>query len=478
MTGTLDIFSVKPLDVVIMAAGKGTRMKSKLPKVLHQLAGRALLQHVVDTAAELQARQVTVITGHGAIEVEAALAVNTGATSQFDLNFVRQEPQLGTGHAVQQAVPVLRDDGVVVVLSGDVPLTQADTLQQLIAACAGTKLALLTIDFADPNGYGRIVREGDTVKAIVEQKDATPEQRRITEVYSGIMAVPAVLLKQWLTRLDNQNAQGEYYLTDIVKFAVADGLPVVAHKIADAVQVAGVNSPVQLAELERAYQKRIALQLMEQGVRLADPARLDVRGSLQCGQDVSIDVNCVFEGQVSLGEGARVGANCVIRDAVIGAGAVIHPFTHIEGGKPGGKDAVEVGAGALIGPFARLRPGAKLGAEVHIGNFVEVKNSTLAKGAKANHLAYLGDATVGERVNYGAGSITANYDGAYKHRTVIEADVHIGSNCVLVAPVTIGAGGTVGGGSTVTKDTAPLALTVARARQISIANWKRPQKAK
>ncbi|MDD2883211.1 MAG: bifunctional UDP-N-acetylglucosamine diphosphorylase/glucosamine-1-phosphate N-acetyltransferase GlmU [Rhodoferax sp.] len=478
MTGTLDIFSVKPLDVVIMAAGKGTRMKSKLPKVLHQLAGRALLQHVVDTAAELQARQVTVITGHGATEVEAALADKTGATSQFDLNFVRQEPQLGTGHAVQQAVPVLRDDGVVVVLSGDVPLTQADTLQQLIAACAGTKLALLTIDFADPTGYGRIVREGDTVKAIVEQKDATPEQRRITEVYSGIMAVPAVLLKQWLTRLDNQNAQGEYYLTDIVKFAVADGLPVVAHKIADAVQVAGVNSPVQLAELERAYQKRVALQLMEQGVRLADPARLDVRGSLQCGQDVSIDVNCVFEGQVSLGEGARVGANCVIRDAVIGAGAVIHPFTHIEGGKPGSKDAIEVGAGALIGPFARLRPGAKLGAEVHIGNFVEVKNSTLAKGAKANHLAYLGDATVGERVNYGAGSITANYDGANKHRTVIEADVHIGSNCVLVAPVTIGAGGTVGGGSTVTKDTAPLALTVARARQMSIANWKRPQKAK
>ncbi len=478
MTGTLDIFSVKPLDVVIMAAGKGTRMKSKLPKVLHQLAGRALLQHVVDTAAELQARQVTVITGHGATEVEAALASNTGTTGQFDLNFVRQEPQLGTGHAVQQAVPVLRDDGVVVVLSGDVPLTQADTLQQLIAACAGTKLALLTIDFADPNGYGRIVREGDTVKAIVEQKDATPEQRRITEVYSGIMAVPAVLLKPWLTRLDNQNAQGEYYLTDIVKFAVADGLQVVAHKIADAVQVAGVNSPVQLAELERAYQKRIALQLMEQGVRLADPARLDVRGSLQCGQDVSIDVNCVFEGQVSLGEGARVGANCVIRDAVIGAGAVIHPFTHIEGGKPGSKDAIEVGAGALIGPFARLRPGAKLGAEVHIGNFVEVKNSTLAKGAKANHLAYLGDATVGERVNYGAGSITANYDGANKHRTVIEADVHIGSNCVLVAPVTIGAGGTVGGGSTVTKDTAPLALTVARGRQVSIANWKRPQKAK
>jgi bifunctional UDP-N-acetylglucosamine pyrophosphorylase/glucosamine-1-phosphate N-acetyltransferase len=379
---------------------------------------------------------VTVITGHGADEVETALGASAGG--QFALNFVRQEPQLGTGHAVQQAVPALRDDGVVVILSGDVPLTQADTLQQLIAASAGTRLALLTIDFANPAGYGRIVRSGDAVRAIVEQKDATPEQRAITEVYSGIMAVPSLQLKRWLARLDKHNAQGEYYLTQIIKFAVADGVPVVAHKITDAVQVAGVNSPVQLAELERAYQQRLALALMEQGV--------------------------------------RVGANCVIRNASIATGAVIHPFTHIEGGKPGTQDAVEVGAGALIGPFAHLRPGARLEAEVHIGNFVEVKNSTLARGAKANHLAYLGDATVGERVNYGAGSITANYDGAFKHRTIIEADVHIGSNCVLIAPVTIGAGGTVGGGSTLTQDTAPRALTVARARQISIPNWQRPSK--
>jgi bifunctional UDP-N-acetylglucosamine pyrophosphorylase/glucosamine-1-phosphate N-acetyltransferase len=476
MTGTLDILQAQALDVVVMAAGKGTRMKSRLPKVLHRLAGRALLQHVVDTAAALSARQVTVITGHGATEVEAAIAVATGATAQFVLNFVRQEPQLGTGHAVQQALPHLHDDGIVLVLSGDVPLTQVDTLQQLIAASGGTQLALLTIAFDDPTGYGRILRTGDAVQAIVEQKDATPEQRQITEVYSGIMAAPAAKLKAWLARLDNKNAQGEFYLTDVVKFAVADGVPVVAHQITDAVQVAGVNSPVQLAELERAYQRGLALQLMEQGVRLADPARLDVRGSLSCAMDVSIDVNCVFEGQVSLGEGVRIGANCVIRDAVIGAGAVIHPFTHIEGGKPGSKDAVEVGEGALIGPFARLRPGAKLGAEVHIGNFVEVKNSTLAKGAKANHLAYLGDATVGERVNYGAGSITANYDGAFKHRTVIEADVHVGSNCVLIAPLTIGAGGTIGGGSTVTKDTPAGALTVARGRQVSMANWKRPSK--
>ena len=463
-------------DVVIMAAGKGTRMKSKLPKVLHRLAGRALLQHVVDTASELKVRQVVVITGHGAIEVEASLAVPAGAMATFGINFVRQEPQLGTGHAVQQAVPVLQDDGIVVVLSGDVPLTRANTLQALIEACGGDKLALLTIDFANPTGYGRIERLGNAVQAIVEQKDANAAQLAITEVYSGIMAVPAKQLKTWLARLDNHNAQAEFYLTQIVQFAVADGVPVVAYKITDPVQVAGVNSPVQLAELERAYQRDLAVQLMEQGVRLADPARLDVRGTLRCAQDVSIDVNCVFEGEVSLGEGVRIGANCVIANATIAAGAVIHPFTHIEGGQPGSKDAIEVGEGALIGPFARLRPGAKLGAEVHIGNFVEVKNSTLAKGAKANHLAYLGDAVVGERVNYGAGSITANYDGAFKHRTTIEADVHSGSNCVLVAPLTIGAGGTVGGGSTLTKDTPPGALSVARGKQISIANWKKKKK--
>jgi len=462
----------RPVDVVIMAAGKGTRMKSRLPKVLHLLAGRALVQHVLDTATQLSARRVVVITGHGAMEVEAALSTSTGASAGFDLKFVRQEPQLGTGHAVQQAVPALADDGVVVVLSGDVPLTQADTLRQLIQACGGDKLALLTIDFADPTGYGRIVRQGETVQAIVEHKDASDAQRAIREVYSGIMALPAARLKSWLARLDNRNVQGEYYLTDIVKFAVADGVAVVAHKIADPVQVAGVNSPVQLAELERAFQLQQARVLMEQGVRLADPARFDVRGSLQCAQDVAIDVNCVFEGSVSLGEGVRIGANCVIANATIAANAVIHPFTHIDGEKAG----VTVGEGALIGPFARLRPGAKLGAEVHIGNFVEVKNSTLAKGAKANHLAYLGDASVGERVNYGAGSITANYDGAFKHRTVIEADVHVGSNCVLVAPVTIGAGGTIGGGSTITKDTPAGALSVARGRQVSIANWQRPRK--
>jgi bifunctional UDP-N-acetylglucosamine pyrophosphorylase/glucosamine-1-phosphate N-acetyltransferase len=458
-----------PIDVVIMAAGKGTRMKSRLPKVLQRLAGVPLVQHVLNTAAQLNARSAVVITGHGADQVESlVLAPDQALTVQS----VRQEPQLGTGHAVQQAVPALADDGVVVVLSGDVPLTQADTLQALIDQCGGQHLALLTIDMADPTGYGRIVRVGDAVKAIVEHKDASDAQRAIREVYSGIMAVPARLLKAWLARLDNQNAQGEYYLTDVVKFAVADGVPVVAHKIADALQVAGINSPVQLAELERAHQLRQAHRLMEQGVRLKDPARFDLRGQLDCAQDVEIDVNCIFEGRVSLGKGVKVGANCVIANCTIAAGAVIHPFTHIDGEKLG----VSVGEGALIGPFARLRPGAQLADEVHIGNFVEVKNSTMAKGAKANHLAYLGDATVGERVNYGAGSITANYDGANKHRTVIEADVHIGSNCVLVAPVTIGAGGTVGGGSTITKSTEPGALSVARGKQVSIANWARPQK--
>jgi len=458
-----------PVDVVVMAAGKGTRMKSRLPKVLQRLAGVPLVQHVLNTAAQLNARSAVVITGHGADQVEPWVLAPGQALA---VQCVRQEPQLGTGHAVLQAVPVLANDGVVIVLSGDVPLTEADTLQALIAMCGGDKLALLTIDFVDPTGYGRIVRQGDAVQAIVEHKDATDAQRQIQEVYSGIMAVPTELLKSWLSRIDNQNAQGEYYLTDVVKLAVADGVPVVAHKIKDPLQVAGINSPLQLAELERAHQLRQANRLMEQGVRLKDPSRFDLRGQLDCAQDVEIDVNCIFEGQVSLGEGVKVGAHCVIANCTIAAGAVIHPFTHIDGEKSG----VSVGERALVGPFARLRPGVQLGPEVHIGNFVEVKNSTMAAGAKANHLAYLGDATVGERVNYGAGSITANYDGANKHRTVIEADVHIGSNCVLVAPVTIGAGGTVGGGSTITKSTDPGALSVGRGKQVSIANWKRPDK--
>ncbi len=454
-----------------MAAGKGTRMKSRLPKVLHRLAGRPLLQHVIDSVALLQARRVVVITGNGAQQVEEA--VKAWGAGGPEMVFVRQEPQLGTGHAVQQAAPALPDDGTTLILNGDVPLIGAMTLQRLVEQSAGGRLALLTIDMADPTGYGRVLRDGDTVRAIVEHKDASEEQRRIREVYTGFMAVPSAQLKRWLAGLTNTNAQGEYYLTDIVGLAVQDGAEVAAVKAPDQVEVDGVNSPVQLAQLERAFQLRQARGLMEAGVRLADPARFDLRGRLECGQDVEIDVNCVFEGDVSLGDGARIGAHCVVANASIGAGAVIHPFTHIDGERAG----VRVGNDALVGPFARLRPGAELGPEVHIGNFVEVKNSILARGAKANHLAYLGDATVGERVNYGAGSITANYDGANKHRTVIEDDVHIGSNCVLVAPVTVGRGGTVGGGSTITKSTPPGVLSVARGKQATIASWQRPKKA-
>lgn len=463
------------VDVVVMAAGKGTRMKSSVPKVLHRLAGRPLLGHVLDTAAQLAPRRTVVITGHGAAVVESFVQRAAAGEAAAALQCVRQEPQLGTGHAVQQAVPQLPDDGVTLILNGDVPLIAADTLRALLADAAGERLALLTVDMPDPTGYGRIVRQGEAVQRIVEHKDASAEQRAIREIYTGVMAVPTAQLKRWLARLTNDNAQGEYYLTDIVQMAVADGVPVVASKTVDRIQVDGVNSPVQLAELERAYQLRHAQRLMEQGVRLADPARLDVRGRLDCGADVEIDVGCVFEGQVALGEGVRIGPYCVIANARIAAGAVVQAFCHIEGGADAAGQ-VQVGAGAIVGPYARLRPGARLGEEVHVGNFVEIKNSTLAKGAKANHLAYLGDATVGERVNYGAGSITANYDGANKHRTVIEADVHVGSNCVLIAPVTIGAGGTVGGGSTISKDTPAGALSVARGRQASIPNWKRPAK--
>ena len=455
------------IDVVIMAAGKGTRMQSSMPKVLHRLGGRALLQHVIDTAQRIQARRVVVITGHGAEQVESMLAAQSGLQS------VRQMPQLGTGHAMQQAVPVLEDDGVTLVLSGDVPLIQADTLLALLTLCDNSHLALLTLQTPTPAGYGRILRNPQQqVTGIVEEKDASDEQKKISEIYSGIMAVPTRLLRAWLARLDNRNAQGEFYLTDVVGFAAADGCEVRAHCITQAWQVEGVNTPVQLATLERTFQLLQAQALMRQGVRLADPARLDVRGELVCGADVEIDVNNVFEGRVSLGEGVHIGPNCVIINAEIGDGTRVLGFTHINGEDKG----VRIGKGARIGPFARLRPGADLGDEVHIGNFVEVKNSSLAKGAKANHLAYLGDLSVGERVNYGAGVISANYDGVNKHHTTIEADVHIGSNSVLVSPLTVGAGGTIGAGSVITKDTAPGALTVARSKQVSIPGWQRPVK--
>ncbi len=445
------------LNIVVMAAGRGTRMKSQRAKVLHKLAGRPLLQHVVDTCAALQALRIVTVIGHDADAVEAALA----ASAPPNLLFVRQEPQLGTGHAVQQALPALHDaddDGVTLILNGDTPLVRAGTMRELVAACAGRRLALLTVELADPADYGRVLRGGDgSVRAIVEQRDASAEQRAIREVYTGMMAAPTSRLGAWLAQLRDDNAQHEFYLTDLVGIASASGVPVVASSAAGETEVLGVNGAAQLAELERRVQRR-----------LADPARLDVRGELRCGSDVEIDVGCVFEGKVSLGDGVRIGAHCVIRDAEIAAGAAIHAFTHM--------DRARIGAGASVGPYARLRPGAALGDDVHIGNFVEVKNSTLGAGAKANHLAYLGDASVGARANVGAGTITANHDGAAKHRTVIGDDASIGSNCVLVAPVTVGAGATIGAGSTIGDDAPAGELTVARARQVVVPGWKRPVK--
>jgi len=450
------------LDIVIMAAGKGTRMKSARPKVLHPLAGKSLLQHVLDAVAGLAATKTLVITGHAAQTLEAQFGAQ-------GLTFVRQQPQLGTGHAVQQAVPHLDSEGTTLVLNGDVPLIEPATAAALVAASGGTKLALLTIELADATGYGRVVRNGTVVRRIVEERDASEAQRAIREIYTGMLAAPTAWLKSAVMALTNANAQREYYLTDIVAMAVADGVPVVTTQAGNETEVLGVNSPAQLAALERRYQLARAEAVMLAGVRLADPARFDVRGTLACGSDVEIDVGCVFEGSVTLADGVTIGAHCVIRDTRIDAGAVIHPFTHAEG--------AHVGAGAIVGPYARLRPGAELGPEVHIGNFVEIKNSTLGRGAKANHLAYIGDATVGERVNYGAGSIVANYDGVNKHRSAIGNDVHVGSNCVLVAPISIGDGATIGAGSTIAKDAPAGQLTLARARQVSIAGWKRPKKA-
>jgi bifunctional UDP-N-acetylglucosamine pyrophosphorylase / glucosamine-1-phosphate N-acetyltransferase len=459
------------LDIVIMAAGKGTRMKSSLPKVLHRLAGRPLLLHVLDTCAPLQADRTVVITGYAADAVEQVVTTHTTqGIACPDVRCVRQQPQLGTGHAVQQAAPLLDDDGTTLILNGDVPLIAADTARALVQACAGRQLALLTLTLDHPEGYGRIVRERGQVHGIVEHKDASVTQRSIREVYTGIMAAPTAALKHWLARLTNRNAQGEYYLTDVVAMAVADGVPVVSSTAHDETEVLGVNSAAQLADLERRLQRRHAETLMEAGVRLADPARFDVRGELLCGSDVEIDIDCIFEGRVVLGDGVRVGAHCVIRDTTIGAGTEVMPHCDFT--------QATIGERVQIGPFARLRPGADLGPEVHIGNFVEVKNSRLERGAKANHLAYLGDTSVGERVNYGAGSITANYDGANKHRTLIGNDVHVGSNCVLVAPLTIGDGATIGAGSVINKNAPAGQLTVARARQASLDNWKRPVKPK
>lgn len=451
------------MNVVILAAGMGKRMQSALPKVLHPLAGKPLLSHVISAARALSPTTLCVIYGHGGDAVPGSLAA-------ADLVFAKQEPQLGTGHAVAQAAPHLDDAVPTLVLYGDVPLIASSTLQRLIDSAGNDKLAVLTVDMADPTGYGRIVREHGQIISIVEQKDASPEQRAIRECNTGIMVAPTAQLKKWLAGLSNNNAQGEYYLTDIVASAVADGTPVVSAQPDAIAETLGVNSKVQLAELERIHQRSVAERLLEQGVTLLDPARLDVRGTLNCGRDVSIDIGCIFEGEVSIEDGAVIGAHCVIKNARIGRDANIKPFCHIE-------DAV-VGAASQIGPYARLRPGTELGEDVHIGNFVEIKNSQVAAHSKANHLAYVGDATVGSRVNIGAGTITCNYDGVNKSRTIIEDDAFIGSDSQLVAPVRVGKGATLGAGTTLTKDAPEGKLTISRARQITIDGWQRPVKIK
>jgi bifunctional UDP-N-acetylglucosamine pyrophosphorylase / glucosamine-1-phosphate N-acetyltransferase len=450
------------LNVVVLAAGQGKRMYSNLPKVLHKLAGKPLLQHVIDSANRLGSSKLCVVYGHGGGAVPNAFP-------ECAATWVKQEPQLGTGHAVMQTLPHLDHDGLTLILYGDVPLTQTATLRKLTDAASQGKLAVLTIELADPTGYGRIVRDshGD-ITGIVEHKDATLDQHKIREVNTGIMAVPTQHLARWLGQLKNDNAQKEYYLTDIIAMAVSDKVPVTAVHPSGEWETLGINSKIQLAQLERIHQTNIAQALMEQGVTLADPERIDIRGTLMCGKDVFIDINCVFEGNVSLGDNVVVSAGCVLKNATIASDTQIAPYSVMD-------DAI-VGADCRIGPYARLRPGTKLADHAHVGNFVEIKNSELGKGSKANHLAYVGDATVGSNVNIGAGTITCNYDGANKHRTIIEDDVFIGSDTQLVAPVTVRKGATLGAGTTLTKDAPAGELTISRAKQLTIPGWKRPVK--
>jgi bifunctional UDP-N-acetylglucosamine pyrophosphorylase/glucosamine-1-phosphate N-acetyltransferase len=449
------------LDIVILAAGQGTRMRSALPKVLHPVAGRSMLGHVIDTARALKPQAIHVVIGHGAEQVRERLAAS-------DLNFILQTEQLGTGHAVAQAVPAISAERVL-ILYGDVPLIEAPTLELLLEKVNPHQLALLTVDLADPTGYGRIVRDAQgIVKAIIEHKDASPEQKLIREGNTGILAVPGDRLGDWLGRLSNSNAQGEYYLTDVIAMAVADGLVVATEQPLDEMEVQGANDRIQLAELERHYQQRAARRLMTQGVTLRDPARFDLRGEVTVGRDVLIDVNVILEGRVLIEDDVEIGPNCVIRDSTLRRGSVVKANSHLEG--------AELGEGADCGPFARLRPGAVLGAKAHVGNFVEVKNTHMGVGAKAGHLAYLGDAEIGARTNIGAGTITCNYDGANKSRTVMGEDVFIGSNSSLVAPVALGDGATTGAGSVITADVPANTLALGRARQSLIQGWQRPQK--
>ena len=451
------------INVVILAAGVGKRMRSRVPKVLHRLAGKPLVAHVIETARAIprSIARMCVVYGHGGDSVPRSLA-------SPDLLFARQEPQLGTGHALQQALAHIDPRAPTLVLYGDVPMVRAETLTALLDA-AGDGLAVLTVVLDDPTGYGRILRDSaDRIVGLVEEKDASEAQRRIREVNTGIMVLPRERLGGWLEMLRNDNAQGEYYLTDVVSLALEDRVRVSTVQAREAGETLGVNTKAQLAELERIHQRRVAHRLLNDGVTLADPARIDVRGTLSAGSDVSIDVNCLFEGGVVLGDDVEVGANCVLRNVSVGPGCKVMPFCHIE-------DAV-IGANCRIGPYARLRPGTRLGVDVHIGNFVEVKASELADHAKANHLAYVGDSVVGRNVNIGAGTITCNYDGADKHRTVIEDEVHIGSDVQLVAPVRVGRGATVGAGTTVWKDVPAGGLVVNAKTQVHRQDWLRPAK--
>ena len=459
------------INVVILAAGQGKRMHSALPKVLHPLAGKALVRHVIDAARALHPASIVVITGHGGGAVREAMSMTAAGTSAAaDLTFATQEPQLGTGHAVMQAVPHLvaaSTAPTTLILYGDVPLISVDTLKALVGA-AGSGMAILTVELEDATGYGRMVRENGNIVRIVEHKDATPAERAIREINSGIMAVPTARLQDWLAKLSNKNAQGEYYLTDIVPMALADGVAIHSATAPHDWEVLGVNSKTQLAHLERVHQHNRAAALLEAGVTLADPARIDIRGMLSCGRDVSIDVGCVFEGDVVLGNDIVIGPNCVLKNVRIKAGTRVEAFSHLE-------DA-EVGAHCRIGPYARLRPGAQLDEHVHIGNFVEVKKSVMGAGSKANHLAYIGDADVGMKVNIGAGTITCNYDGVIKFKTIIGDGAFIGSDSTLVAPVTIGAGAYIGAGSTITKGAPAGKLTLTRARQLTVEAWQPPKK--
>lgn len=449
--------------VIILAAGKGTRMRSSLPKVLQPLAGRPLLGHVIETAKKLNADNIITIYGHGGDRVQTAFA-------QQDIKWVEQAEQLGTGHAVQMTLPVLPQDGVSLILSGDVPCINPVTLQKLLDATAETGIGLVTLTLPDANGYGRIVREQGQIQAIVEHKDASEEQRQIKEINTGIYAVSNAKLHEWLPNLSNDNAQGEYYLTDIVAMALADGMQVASVEPEQAFEVEGVNDRVQLAALERQFQIFQAKQLMQQGVQLIDPSRFDLRGNLTVGQDVRIDINVIIEGDCELGNNVEIGAGCIIKNTKIAAGTKVQPYSIF--------DHAIVGEDTQIGPFARLRPGAQLANEVHIGNFVEVKNTTIGLGSKANHFTYLGDAEVGSGSNIGAGTITCNYDGANKFKTIIGDQAFIGSNSSLVAPVRIGNGATVGAGSTITRDVEDNSLAVERSKQFAKENYPRPQKIK